>query len=1076
MTSDRNWKQPAGHFSTLTKVDAAWRSPERSSEATAVDEMSSSVTTLGARSGNPRPMIATAYAKYIGRVGALAVALGVSGAVATTPGVAWADEAPSSTSSSSPAPESNDTQPSSPSAADHTATSITSGSAPAAIDPAPTNSRDTTGDLGGGTEEASGPGVTSETVTISEGGVIVRSSGGARTADVADDGAATDAGEPTDGTGEEPIVVEPGVEQPTAGDELEPSTEQPTSGENVEQPTADEDNTPQTPPDTPATTHPLENVSNAEQVTQQLATDALGPSTDTSASSLQSHSSADATATRLLIATDEQPSAAATQTAATFAALPTPASVVHDIKAVVTRCVCGFINQAISLINGLSGLMAGGAAGPGGPAEPAESPMGWAVLGWVRRQFDQAVEAFGRTPVAHFFHQVTTQFTQAVTDFGNSPTGRQISSQVFQALQQCQPSTALPAEFDRATVVAGLNEPTDFAFLVDAGDPDQIHRILITEKAGAVKVYDPHTGTLTTLVDLSTVTADGERGLVGIEVDPQFWTHGAPGYHTIYVAYTGADNYDRLSRMTLSESLGAVVNETELLKSTELGNNFHHGGEIQFDPQGRYLYWAVGDNTDSANAQDLTNIHGKILRLNRDGTAPDDNPFVNVPNAVDQIYAYGFRNPYRFTFTPNGKLLVGDVGEATWEELNVVTRGGNYGWPDEEGACSGCSYVNPIYAYRHSLPPVNAGAITSVVVYTGTTFPASYQNKVFIADYSIGWIKELTFDSEFSSLISERTFDSQAGTTVKLTQGPDGNLYQLTIYPGRLSVIAPSEGNRAPSAVITATPSNGAGSSLQVQLSSASSSDPDGDALTYHWDFGDGGTSTEANPTRVYTTAGPYSTYTVTLTVSDGEKTSVATQQITVGSTPPTAAVTVNKTTYNAGDTIVFTGTSSDAQDGTDLSYNWTVVFHHADHVHPFRDNIIGPTGSITIPRTADQLYNTFYRITLTVTDKSGLSTTQSVDVKPNLVALTFDASNPAATYTIDGVRHKGRYTEQAVVGVERVLDAPSPQSVSGGQLVFGGWSDGGAQSHTIITPATDTSYVVTYDLIPSPTAITSLA
>jgi glucose/arabinose dehydrogenase len=1007
--------------------------------------------------------MATAYAKYIGRVGALAVALGVTGAIATTPGVAWADEAPSSTSSSSPASESNDPQQSSPSAADPTATSITSESAPAAIDPAPTNSGESTGDLGSGTDVASGPETTSQTVTTHEGGVIVRSSGGAHTANVVDDSAANDDGEATVGTGEEPIVVEPGVEQPTAGEELEAST-------------ADEDSTPAAPPDSPASKPPLENGSNAEQFTQQLAADPPGASTLPIAAGLQSQSSGDTTAARLLTATDGQAAEGANQIAATFGTLATPASIVHDIKTTVTRCACGFINQAISLINGLSGLMAGGAAGPAGPAEPVESPMGWAVLGWVRRQFNQAAEAFGRKPIGRFAHQLATQITQTITDFGNSPTGREISSQIVQALQQCQPSTALPAEFDRTTVVAGLNEPTDFAFLPDAGDPDHVDRILITEKAGAVKVYDPDTGTLATLVDLPTVTADGERGLVGIEVDPQFWTHGSPGYHTIYVAYTGADNYDRLSSLRLSESLDQVVNETELLKSTELGNNFHHGGEIQFDPEGRYLYWAVGDNTDGSNAQDLRNIHGKVLRLNRDGTAPADNPFVDEPNAVKQIYALGFRNPYRFTFTPNGKLLVGDVGEATWEELNVVTRGANYGWPDEEGACSGCEYVNPIYAYRHSLPPVNAGSITSVVVYTGTKFPASYQNKVFIADYSIGWIKELTFDSEFSNLISERTFDSQAGTTVKLAQGPDGNLYQLTIYPGRLSVIAPSGGNRAPSAVITATPSNGAGSSLQVQLSSTNSSDPDGDTLTYHWDFGDGDTSTEANPTRVYTTAGPFSTYTVTLTVSDGEKTSMATQRITVGSTPPTAAVTVNKTMYNAGDTIEFKGTGSDAQDGTDLTYKWTVVFHHADHVHPFRDNIIGPSGTITIPRTADQLYNTFYRITLTVTDKSGLSTTQSVDVKPNLVALTFDASNPAVTYTIDGVPHKGRYTEQAVVGVERVLNAPSPQHVSDGQLVFNSWSDGGAQSHTIITPGTNTSYVVTYDLIASQAAITSLA
>lgn len=97
-----------------------------------------------------------------------------------------------------------------------------------------------------------------------------------------------------------------------------------------------------------------------------------------------------------------------------------------------------------------------------------------------------------------------------------------------------------------------------------------------------------------------------------------------------------------------------------------------------------------------------------------------------------------------------------------------------------------------------------------------------------------------------------------------------------------------------------------------------------------------------------------------------------------------------------------------------------------ATNVRPFRDKIVRPTGTITIPRTPDQLSNTFYRITLTVTDSSGLSTTRSVDVKPNVVTLTFGANRADATYTIDGIPHKGLYTELAVVGVERVLNAPS--------------------------------------------------
>jgi hypothetical protein len=309
---------------------------------------------------------------------------------------------------------------------------------------------------------------------------------------------------------------------------------------------------------------------------------------------------------------------------------------------------------------------------------------------------------------------------------------------------------------------------------------------------------------------------------------------------------------------------------------------------------------------------------------------------------------------------------------------------------------------------------------------------------------------------------------------VKLAQGPDDNLYQLNIYPGTLSVITPSGGNRAPTAVIGASATSGAGESLEVSFSAGDSTDPDGDSLTYQWNFGDGRTSNEANPTVVFTNTGVYTAHTVTLTVSDGAKQSIATQRIVVGSTPPDASITVDNDTYDAGDTISFSAIGTDAEDGAlpDSAYKWTVVFHHADHTHPFRDNIIGPQGSITIPRNADQLHNTFYRISLSVTDRSGLTTTRSVDVRPNLVTLTFGASDPDATFTIDGIPHTGQYSEQAVVGVQRTLNAPSPQFVRGQQLLFASWSDGGAQSHTIITPGTNTSYQVIFTAVPSPAAV----
>lgn len=619
---------------------------------------------------------------------------------------------------------------------------------------------------------------------------------------------------------------------------------------------------------------------------------------------------------------------------------------------------------------------------------------------------------------------------------------------------------APPPEFERTVLVEGLDQPTAFRHLPDG-------RILISEKGGAIKVFangQVASQPLITLVVLQTDTNE-ERGLLGIEPDPNFATNGH-----LYVSYTTAANRDRLSRITVVGDRADPATELVLMESNQDGNIYHHGGEVRFGPDGK-LYWAMGMNTYNPNSQNLSNIHGKILRLNSDGSAPADNPFVNTPNAVGQIWAYGLRNPFRFNFTPNDKLFTGDVGGDAWEELNSIARGGNYGWPAVEGMCTGCPYINPLYVYAHTPPPASAGSITAVMAYTGTTFPSVYQNKIFIADYTLGFIKYLTFDQDFSTFISESMFDNDAGTVVQLDQGPDGNIYQMNIYPGVLYKISPSGGNRAPSAVIAATPSSGL-APLSVGFSSAGSNDPDGDTITYRWDFGDGTTSTEANPQKTYTGNGAYN---AVLTVSDGTKTAQATQKITVGSTAPAVTISspIDQVFYSAGDTISFAGSGTDAEDGAlpDSAFTWKIDFHHADHKHPFRDSITGKGGTVDLPRSADNTYNTWYRLYLTVTDSSGLSTTAYVDIKPRIVMLTVSANFNDAIFTVDGIPKTGSFTEQAVVGVERVLNAPSPQYVAGGQYHFASWSNGQPQSHTIITPAQDAGYQVTYTKASTPPA-----
>ena len=240
----------------------------------------------------------------------------------------------------------------------------------------------------------------------------------------------------------------------------------------------------------------------------------------------------------------------------------------------------------------------------------------------------------------------------------------------------------LPPGFERTAVVANLNQPTDLRFLPDG-------RILISEKGGNIRVFDANgqeqSGALMTLP----VSTGWARGLLGIEVDPAFEENGY-----IYAAYITADNHDQLSRFTVADPTAEVLtvvagSELSLMHGDQLAADDHHGGTVRFGPDGK-LYWSTGDNGWNQNApgvisqdsQKLSNIYGKIMRMNPDGSAPGDNPFVQTPGAVPQIYAYGFRNPYRFTFAPDGTMLVGDVGEGTWEELDNVVAGGNYGWPE----------------------------------------------------------------------------------------------------------------------------------------------------------------------------------------------------------------------------------------------------------------------------------------------------------------------------------------------------------------------------------------------------------
>jgi glucose/arabinose dehydrogenase len=623
-------------------------------------------------------------------------------------------------------------------------------------------------------------------------------------------------------------------------------------------------------------------------------------------------------------------------------------------------------------------------------------------------------------------------------------------------------AAAPPAGFDRTLVADGLDTPTAFRFVPDG-------RIFIAQKNGSVRLVKNGVLQSTPMITVPTASTD-ERGLLGIEVDPAFVTN-----HFVYLAYTHAENLDRVSRFTVTGDTIDPGSERVLLRSGQPADVFHHGGELRFGPDGK-LYWGSGINVYSPNAQDLNTIHGKILRLNSDGSIPPDNPFVGMPGMQPAIWAYGLRNPFRFDMIPNGpnagKPIVADVGGALFEEIDVIERGANYGWPTAEGFCDGCGFAQPVYAYPHTPPPASSGSITAIAVYTGNAFPPEFTNAVFFADYTLGFVKYLTMDPTYTSVLAVHDFDLNAGTPVQLTVGPDGALYQLNIYPGQLLRIAPSGGNRTPVANGAASPDNGL-APLDVQFSSAGSFDPDGTAVTYRWDFQDGTTSNEPNPVHRYTANGRYP---VTLTVSDGQRNAVTTVPVQVGNRRPAGTITspVAESHYSAGDTIRYAGTATDPDSGTlpASAFSWSVVFHHAEHVHPFLGPIDGVTsGGFTIPRVSDNTATTWYEIRLTVTDSGGLTSTTSVNIRPNLVRLTVDSPTTDLRYTVDGIPYTGSHSEMAVVGVERTLGAVSPQYLGGTQYRYQGWSDGGAQTHVITTPNRDTTYSVSYAPVNPPPA-----
>lgn len=551
------------------------------------------------------------------------------------------------------------------------------------------------------------------------------------------------------------------------------------------------------------------------------------------------------------------------------------------------------------------------------------------------------------------------------------------------------------------------------------------------------------------------VDSFNDRGLLGIKTHPEYHTNG---YLYLYYSVPN-ENHNRVIRVTIHDNIALPGSEQLIIDLDPLPGITHNGGDMTFDENCK-LYITVGDGQFSPNGQNMSSLLGKVLRLNDDGSIPDDNPFYEiVEDKLKSIWALGVRNPFTIAMNKlTQQIYFNDVGSGFFEEINLLVKGANYGWAVGEGYLNNTAYEDPIFAYGRDFGCAIVGGTFNDATYL--LFPQEYSGLYFFSDYCSGEIYMYSLSGD--SL--KGVFANGINRPLNLAFHPNGAMYYIErngLPGGSTGANMTSEngilwkvvytGNGEP--VISVPPRSVLISeSERVCFRVEAFGDQ---PLSFKW-YENDTLIEDMNENEIclndISIEKNGSEYFCIVSNNLGADTSKSARLNVTLNKRPIANIDSPDTNYlySAGDTILLVGFVIDQEQGVlpEELYSWKIHFHHNSHTHPGLAKMGTDSFSFIIPNNGETDLDVFYRIHLSATDSGGLTGSNSMDIQPRLVSAMINSNPQGINFNLNGQQKCTPFNFTGVKGLKNDLIIPDklvfPDSSS---WVFSNWNFTGSGS-----------------------------